>query len=251
MKGVILAGGTGTRLRPVTNIVNKHLLPVGPFPMIYWSILKLKEIKIENILIITNKDHLSHFIQLLGDGKELGVNLSYRIQSSASGIADGLLCAKTFIGTEKFVFLLADNIFEDSLESFIYKFENQKKGAKFILKEVSDPERYGVANIDRKSKKISSIIEKPKNPIFNYCVTGIYMYDHHVFDYIEEIVPSSRGELEITSVNNMYIEKSFVTYDILTGWWIDAGTHASLFTANKLIYEDLKKRGRKLGIYKR
>ncbi|MGG3888389.1 sugar phosphate nucleotidyltransferase [Metabacillus fastidiosus] len=241
MKGVILAGGNGTRLRPFTTIINKHLLPVGPFPMIYWPIIKLKEAGIENILIITHKEYLFKFIKLLGDGSQLGVNLSYQIQPSAGGISDGLLYAEKFVGTDKFICILGDNIFEDALISYVNEFNFQEKGAKFLLKIVENPERFGIACIDNEKKIIQSIVEKPQNSKSNYCVTGIYMYDYKVFEYIRHISPSSRGELEITDVNNMYVENSVTKYDILQGWWIDAGTPETLFQANQLIYQKLKK----------
>jgi glucose-1-phosphate thymidylyltransferase len=241
LKGVILAGGTGSRLKPFTNIMNKHLLPVGPFPMLYWPILKLKEAGIIEILIITNEEYLEDFIKVFGEGNELGVQLSYEIQPSAGGISDGLSYARKFVGTEKFLLLLGDNIFEDSLKPFVDEYKRQEKGARFLLKIVEDPERFGIANINKETKTIQSIEEKPKNPKSKHCVTGIYMYDYEVFDYIKQISPSKRGELEITDVNNMYLNKSMIKYDILQGWWIDAGTHESLFQANKLIYKKLKK----------
>jgi glucose-1-phosphate thymidylyltransferase len=242
MKGVILAGGTGTRLKPLTSYINKHLLPVGPYPMIYWPILKLCEARINDILIITNKQHLSSFIELLGDGEEMNVKITYGIQKNeGGGIADALMCAKNFIQDEKFIALLGDNIFEDSLLPYVKLFQKQKKGARVLLKEVQDPSRYGVPQFDQEKKRILSIIEKPAHPPSPYCVTGIYMYDQSVFHYIEEIRPSDRGELEITDMNNLYIKKKQLEFDILSGWWIDAGTHESLFQANQYVYEKLFK----------
>jgi glucose-1-phosphate thymidylyltransferase len=241
MKGVILAGGSGSRLRPLTHIINKHLLPVGPYPMIYWPILKLKEAGIKDILIVTNKEHLCDFISLLGMGEELGVQLSYQVQEKkGSGIADALMCAKKFIKEEKFVVHLGDNLFHDNLEPFVHSFEKQQNGARVLLKEVLDPERYGIANFDETKKIITSIIEKPHNPISAYCVTGIYFYDKQVFNFIETLEPSERGELEITDVNNLYIKQEQLQYDILQSWWIDAGTHESLFMANILKYQQFK-----------
>ncbi|WP_332694842.1 sugar phosphate nucleotidyltransferase [Halalkalibacter lacteus] len=240
MKGVILAGGTGSRLAPITKIINKHLLPVGSYPMIYWPILKLKEAGIKQILIVTNKESLSLFIQLLGDGKELGVRLQYKVQQSASGIAGGISLAENFVEEEKFIVLLGDNIFETSLTPFIQSYNQQKEGAKVLLKEVSDPHRYGVAEINNEKQIITSIQEKPNNPLSNYCVVGIYMYDKYVFQYIEEIAPSQRGELEVTDLNNLYIKQQQLSYDVLSGWWIDAGTHESLYKANTLIYQGEK-----------
>lgn len=242
MKGVILAGGTGSRLEPLTKFLNKHLLPVGPYPMIYWSILKLKEAGINEILIVTNKNHLSSFIDLLGLGEDLHVNIQFKIQGKeGGGIADALMSAKNFINNEKFVVLLGDNIFEDSLSPFVLSFQKQKKGARLLLKEVGDLTRYGVPHLDKTNQKIKSIIEKPSNPPSSYCVTGIYMFDQKVFEYIETIHPSHRNELEITDVNNLYIQDDQLQYDILQGWWVDAGTHESLYQANQCVYEKIKK----------
>lgn len=240
MKGIILAGGSGTRLQPITRYINKHLLPVGPYPMIYWLIVKLKIAGIKDILIVTNKNDLASFITLLGEGEELGVNISYTLQKDARGIADGLLLGEKFAGSEKMVVLLGDNIFEDDLRSYIKAFKEQKSGARVLLKEVNDPYRYGVATINKEKQIIETIIEKPINPASNLCVTGIYLYDSQVFDFIKSITPSKRGELEITDVNNLYIAESCLKYEVLKGWWIDAGTHESLFKANTLINEQLQ-----------
>ncbi|MBD1378995.1 sugar phosphate nucleotidyltransferase [Metabacillus arenae] len=241
MKGVILAGGSGTRLKPLTILFNKHLLPVGPFPMIYWSIIKLRDAGISEILIITNKNHLSSFIGLLGMGEELNVNLQYKVQKNeGGGIADALLGAKPFINEEKFIVLLGDNLFEDSLISFVERFQKQEAGARLLLKEVEDPERYGVPCLDVNKNQIKFIVEKPSQPPSAFCVTGIYMYDQQVFEYIDAIHPSDRNELEITDVNNLYIKNDNLQYDILKGWWIDAGTHQSLYRANQMIFEKNK-----------
>ncbi|MCM3676440.1 MULTISPECIES: sugar phosphate nucleotidyltransferase [Peribacillus] len=246
MKGVILAGGTGSRLEPLTKFLNKHLLPVGPYPMIYWSILKLKEAGINEILIVTNKNHLSSFIELLGLGEDLHVNIQFKIQGNeGAGIADALMSAKKFINNEKFVVLLGDNIFEDSLSPFVHSFQKQKKGAMLLLKEVEDLTRYGVPHLDKTNQKIKSIIEKPSNPPSSYCVTGIYLFDQKVFEYIETIHYSHRNELEITDVNNLYIQDDHLQYDILQGWWVDAGTHDSLYQANQYVHEKIKKEGAK------
>ncbi|MGE7906618.1 sugar phosphate nucleotidyltransferase [Peribacillus sp. NPDC094092] len=246
MKGVILAGGTGSRLEPLTKFLNKHLLPVGPYPMIYWSILKLKEAGINEILIVTNKDHLSSFIKLLGLVEDLHVNIQFKIQGNeGGGIADALISAKNFINNEKFVVLLGDNIFEDSLSLFVQSFQKQKQGAMILLKEVEDLTRYGVPHLDKGNQKIKSIIEKPSNPPSSYCVTGIYMYDRKVFEYIETIQPSHRNELEITDVINLYIQDDQLQYDILQGWWVDAGTHESLYQANQYVHEKIKREDEK------
>jgi glucose-1-phosphate thymidylyltransferase len=237
MKAVILAGGKGTRLKPVTNIINKHLLPVGHYPMIYLPIIRLKQAGIKEILIVTNKEDLSSFIQLLGTGEELGVKLSYSIQRTVGGgIANALECARDFV-KDKFITLLGDNLFDDDLVHFIEDFKKQPNGAKVLLKEVKDPERYGVAILDEQNRSIRSIIEKPKYPPSNYCVTGIYFYDYSVFEFIGSLQPSDRGELEITDLNNLYIKRNNLSYDILKSWWLDAGTHEALFKANKHFFE--------------
>nr|WP_019846748.1 sugar phosphate nucleotidyltransferase [Bacillus subtilis] len=184
---------------------------------------------------------MPQFYKLLGNGEELGVTITYQVQPAASGISDGLSYAKRFTKKESFILLLGDNIFEDSLKPYTERFEQQGKGAKVLLKEVDDPERFGIAEIDEKNKRIRSIIEKPEQPPTNLCVTGIYMYDAEVFSYIEQISPSKRGELEITDVNNLYIENSQLTYDVLSGWWVDAGTHESLYLASQLVHQALRK----------
>ncbi|MFV8827439.1 sugar phosphate nucleotidyltransferase [Alkalihalobacterium sp. APHAB7] len=240
MKGVILAGGRGTRLKPFTKIINKHLLPIGPYPMVYWSIQKLKEIGITDILIVTNEEHLRSFETLFDQGQELQVNLSYKVQRAADGIADGISYARSFVKDEKFVTLLGDNIFEDSLSPYINRFKKQTSGARVILKKVLNPSQYGVALLNEENNSIQSIIEKPAKSISKYCVTGIYMFDNQVFKYIDTIHPSSRGELEITDVNNLYIKEKQLQYDILNGWWIDAGTHESLYKANTLVLQNLE-----------
>ncbi|TLS37477.1 sugar phosphate nucleotidyltransferase [Pseudalkalibacillus caeni] len=237
MMGVILAGGTGSRLKPLTEYINKHLLPVGPNPMIVWSILKLREAGIKELLIITNKNDLPPFINLLGLGEGLNVKIHYAVQKKeGAGIADALMGARSFIKKNKFIVLLGDNIFEDSLVPYISNFKKQISGARVLLKEVKNPTRYGVPCLDKDNKTITSITEKPNNPLSSYCVTGIYMYDDEVFENIEKIQPSKRNELEITDVNNLYIKNSQLQYDILKGWWIDAGTHESLYQATKFIY---------------
>lgn len=237
MKGVILAGGNGSRLQPFTRLFNKHLLPVGPYPMIYWPIIKLKEAGIEDILIITNKDQLPQFEKMLGNGEELHVKLHYAVQGNKGrGIADALLNARNFIKEEKFVVILGDNIFKDSLAPYVHAFQQQKEGAMVLLKEVPDPSRYGVAKIDPLKNQLLAIIEKPAHPPSSYCVTGIYMYDEKVFELIERIRPSERNELEITDVNNLFIKEKKLQYKMLTGWWIDAGTHESLFEASRYLY---------------
>jgi glucose-1-phosphate thymidylyltransferase len=234
MKGVILAGGTGSRLFPLTKVTNKHLLPVGKYPMIYYPIYRLIEAGITEILIVTGKEHMGSVVNLLGSGYELGVEFTYKIQDQPGGIAQALGLAEHFVNGDKCVVILGDNIFEDNINSFVSSFKKQEKGAKVLLKEVPDPERFGVAEL--KGDKIISIEEKPKNPKSNYCVTGIYMYDSRVFDIIKKLKPSGRGELEITDVNNAYIKDGTLTYDVLKGSWTDAGTFESLKRANELSY---------------
>ncbi|MGN7323658.1 sugar phosphate nucleotidyltransferase [Bacillus altitudinis] len=242
MKGVILAGGKGSRLAPLTKIFNKHLLPVGPYPMIYWSLFKLKEAGIVDVMLISQEEQIPLFQKLLEDDRELGMNIVYQVQPEASGISDGLSYAKPFAQGGKFVLMLGDNVFEDSLRPFVDAFRQQESGAKVLLKEVADPKRFGIAEIDPAHHRILSIEEKPEHPRSSYCVTGIYFYDQDVFQYIEEISPSDRGELEITDVNNLYISNSQLTYDMLKGWWIDAGTHESLHEASIKMFETMKEK---------
>ncbi|QCJ45073.1 spore coat protein [Bacillus sp. S3] len=241
MKGVILAGGKGTRLQPFTKVLNKHLLPVGLQPMVHWPITKLKQAGITEILIVTNQEDVADFQKIVGNGKELGVNLSYTIQSdNGGGIADALYCAKEFV-EDKFVVLLGDNLFDDDLGSYIEEFKNGCHEAKVFLKEVPDPERYGVAILDENNHSILSIIEKPKISNSNYCVTGMYFYDKQVFELIHLLEPSARGEKEVTDLNNLYINRRALKYEKLTKWWLDAGTHEALFKANQHYYENLLK----------
>ncbi|MEK8131077.1 sugar phosphate nucleotidyltransferase [Paenibacillus filicis] len=232
MKGIILAGGTGSRLFPLTKVTNKHLLPVGKYPMIYHSVAKLKEANVIDILIVTGKDHMGDVVNLLGSGKDFGVTFTYKVQDEAGGIAQALGLAEQFIDQDQMVVILGDNVFYSSISTFVQRFSDQKTGAKILIQNVHDPKRYGVPEL--RGQQIVSIEEKPQNPKTNYAVTGIYMFDHHVFDIIKTLKPSNRGELEITDVNNAYIQKGQLTYDILDGWWTDAGTHESLAKANEL-----------------
>ena len=233
VRGVILAGGSGTRLFPLTKVTNKHLLPVGGVPMIYRPIEKLIEAGITNILIITGVDHMGDVVRLLGSGKDFGANFTYKVQDEAGGIAQALNLAKHYCRGLKFVVILGDNIFEASLKDFVSAFTAQEKGARLLLQTVSDPERFGVATLD--GDKIVKIVEKPKAPESNHIVTGVYMYDDQVFDYIEKCKPSDRGELEISDVNSFYVEDGICEYDFMPGWWSDAGTHESLRKANELL----------------
>ncbi|KOR93079.1 sugar phosphate nucleotidyltransferase [Geobacillus stearothermophilus] len=232
MKGIILAGGTGSRLYPLTKVTNKHLLPVGKYPMIYHAIYKLKEANITDILIVTGREHMGDVVNLLGSGSEFDVQFTYKVQDQAGGIAQALGLCESFVGNDLMTVILGDNVFSGSIVPYVENFKQQATGAKILIKEVEDPERFGVPELE--GNQIKSIEEKPKNPKSRYAVTGIYMYDAKVFDIIKTLKPSARGELEITDVNNAYIERNELTYDILDGWWTDAGTHASYLRANEL-----------------
>lgn len=236
MKGIVLAGGTGSRLFPLTKVTNKHLLPVGNKPMIFHPIEKLIEAGITDILIVTGVEHMGDVVGLLGSGKDYACDFTYRVQDRAGGIAEALGLARQFAANDKMVVILGDNIFEDSLKPFVKKYKDQKKGARLIIKKVPDPQRYGVAVL--KGSQVIQIEEKPKKPKSNLAVTGIYFYDHQVFDFIDQCNPSKRGELEITDVNNFYIKNSCCCFDEFKGWWTDAGTFSSLHKANKLLYQD-------------
>ncbi|NEU32292.1 NTP transferase domain-containing protein [bacterium LRH843] len=232
MKGVILAGGKGTRLYPLTSTINKHLLPVGHYPMIYHPIQTLKESGINEILIVTGIDDMGQIARQLGSGKNFGVKFTYKVQEQAGGIAEALSLAEDFVKNEAFIAILGDNIFFENIRMFVNSFKESNSAAKVLIKEVESPERYGVAKIE--NGKVIKIIEKPVNPTSKYAVTGIYMYDATVFEKIKNITRSKRGELEITDVNNAYIEADGLTYDILQGNWIDAGTVEALNEANRL-----------------
>jgi len=237
MKGIVLAGGLGTRLNPLTRITNKHLLPVYDQPMIYYPIQKLAQAGIKDIIIVTGGNSSGDFLRLLKNGTEFGLRrLHYTYQEGEGGIAEALGLAEEFAEGERVVVILGDNIFEDDLTPFIKSYEKQKKGAKILLKEVPYPERFGVAEI--KDNKVVNIIEKPKSPKSKYAVTGIYMYDQKVFSIIKTLKPSARGELEITDVNNYYLGNNTLTYNILKGWWADAGTSfAAYYRAITLVRE--------------
>lgn len=234
MKGVILAGGLGTRLRPLTLVTNKHLLPVYDKPMIYYPIECLLNAGIEEILIVTGGEHAGDFLKLLKNGKHLGVReLHYTYQEGEGGIADALLLAEDFADGDKICVVLGDNIIEKHIRGPVGDFFTQRRGAKILLKEVEDPQRFGVPRFE--DGKVAEIIEKPKDPPSNYAVTGIYMYDSSVFDIARNQEPSKRGELEITDVNNVYLERGELTYGVLDGWWTDAGTFESLHRASSWI----------------
>jgi len=233
IKGVILAGGTGSRLMPLTKVTNKHLLAVGQKPMIYYPVEKLVSAGVEEILIVTGVDHMGDVVNLLGSGKDFNCRFTYKVQDAAGGIAQALALAEGFANGGGIVSILGDNIFKASLKPYLQKFVAQKKGARVLLKQVESPQRFGVAEIAK--NKVVKIVEKPKKPKTNYAVTGIYFYDNTVFEIIKTLKPSGRGELEITDVNNAYIHRKHLEYDILPGWWTDAGTFESLNTANELV----------------
>ena len=233
LRGIILAGGTGSRLMPLTKVTNKHLLPVGKKPMIYYPIEKLTSIGIKEILIVTGIEHMGDVVSLLGSGKQFGCRFTYKVQDEAGGIAQALGLAENFAQKQPVVVILGDNVFEDNLKDYADRFISQKAGARVLLKQVPNPQRFGVALIS--DDKIIGIEEKPKKTKSDYAIIGIYFYDASVFDIIRKLKPSDRGELEITDVNNAYIAKNQLAYDILEGWWTDAGTFESLDRANELV----------------
>ncbi len=234
MKGVILAGGLGTRLYPLTKVTNKHLLPVYDKPMIYFPIQTLINAGIDDILIVTGGNNAGDFLRLLGNGKEFGLkHINYTYQEGEGGIAEALRLAEFFASGEKICVVLGDNLIEKNIRKAVENFRRQKKGAKILLKEVPDPQRFGVPEL--KGDRIVRIEEKPKKPKSRYAVIGIYLFDQEVFKIIKTLKPSDRGELEITDVNNAYIENGLMTWDILEGWWTDAGTFESLLHANRLV----------------
>jgi len=230
MKGIILAGGTGSRLFPLTKVTNKHLLPVGEKPMIYYPIEKLLEAGIKEILIVTGTEHMGDVVSLLGSGKDFKCKFTYKVQDEAGGIAQALGLAENFVGKDSVTVILGDNIFEEDISDSVQAFNG---GCHLFLKEVEDPERFGVAEID--GYYVVAIEEKPKNPKSNNAVTGIYMYDASVFNYIQPLTQSERGELEITDVNNFYIQAGQCSFSFLKGYWTDAGTFDSLQVASKLV----------------
>ena len=233
MKGVILAGGLGKRLDPLTRVTNKHLLPVYDKPMIYYPIRTLADAGINEILIVTGGNHAGDFLRLLGNGEEFGLkDLRYAYQNGEKGIADALRLAENFVDGGKSVVILGDNLLDCSIKPFVEKFRRQPQGGRILIKKVPDPHRFGV--VELKNKKVISIEEKPKKPKSDHIVTGIYMYDAQVFAFIKDLRFSDRGELEITDVNNMYLRQGELYYDILKGHWTDCGTFPSLFRANQL-----------------
>ena len=236
MKGVVLAGGLGSRLLPLTRVTNKHLLPVYDRPMVYYPIQCLVNAGITDIQIVTGGNSAGHFLQLLGNGGDFGLaDLSYTYQRGEGGIADALKLCEHFVDGEKFVVVLGDNIIEGNIKAAVDDFARQEKGAKILLKEVPDPERFGVASVE--GGVVKKIVEKPRQPESNLAVIGIYMYDAMAFEIANRLEPSERGELEITDVNNAYIRAGTMTYEVLQGWWTDAGTFPSLLRASNLVAE--------------
>lgn len=238
MKAVILAGGTGSRLFPLTKVTNKHLLPVGNKPMIFHSLEKARDAGIKEVAIVTGIDHMGDIVRLIGSGNEFGLSVTYRVQDKPDGIAGALKLVENFISKDKFVVILADNIFSDEISGFVEKFQKlPDDSCMLLLKSVENPERFGVATI--KDGNIIKIHEKPKKPESNLCVTGIYFFDFNVFSKIENITHSPRGELEISDINQMYVDQKKCSFDILEGWWTDAGTLPSYNAACQLAWSSI------------
>jgi glucose-1-phosphate thymidylyltransferase len=234
MKGVILAGGLGMRLRPLTKVTNKHLLPVYDRPMIYFPLQTLCRAGIVDVMIVTGGSSAGDFLRLLGDGSEFGLNpINYAYQEREAGIADALRLSEHFVGDDRVCVILGDNILQDDITPYRQRFEEQPSGARILLKEVSDPGRFGVPVIE--GERVVKIEEKPEVPQSRYAVTGIYFYDRQVFDYIRRCKQSARNELEITDVNNAYIAAGDLRFDVLEGWWTDAGRFESLHLASRLV----------------
>lgn len=239
MKGIILAGGEGTRLRPLTQVTNKHLLPVYNKPMIYYPIQTLVEAGVTDIMIVSGKGHAGHFLELLKSGSQFGANFSYGVQEEPGGIAQALSLCQDFADNDKIIVILGDNILEDSIKNAVNDFEKQERGAKIFLKEVKNPQSFGIAQVD--GDKIISIEEKPKNPETNLAVIGVYMYDNQVWEVITNLKPSGRGELEITDVNNFYAKQGTMSFEKLIGWWGDGGeSFDSLLEAANLVAKKSK-----------
>lgn len=236
MKGIILAGGTGSRMYPLTKVTNKHLLPVYDKPMIYYPIKTLTDAGIEEIMIVSGRGHAGHFLELLGSGKDFGVKFTYEIQEEAGGIAQALGLAEKFADDDDVTVILGDNIFQDVIKEDVSNFRG---GARIFLKEVDDSKRFGVAELD--GNKVVGIEEKPQHPKSNFAVTGMYIYDNGVFKIIKTLKPSGRGELEITDVNNYYVNQGSMEYKVLEGFWSDAGTFESLLKAGILVKQNMQK----------
>lgn len=246
MKGIVLAGGTATRLGELTRITNKHLLPIADYPMIYYPLKALESAGIKEVCLVTGKEHASRFIELLGDGqvtdregkKVFDLDITYRMQARPGGIAEAISLAKNFAKGEKTVVVLGDNIFQDSISPYIERFKKQERGGRILLWKPEHASAYGVPTIDEATQRIIEIQEKPKNPKSPYAVIGVYMFDPEVFTYLAGINPSARGEMEVTDLLNEYIKHSALEYDFLGGWWRDAGqSQKELYEISKLIYD--------------
>jgi glucose-1-phosphate thymidylyltransferase len=243
LKGIVLAGGLGKRLYPLTKITNKHLLPVYNKPMIYYPIETLANAGIKDILIVTGGNHAGEFLRLLGKGTQFGLShLNYTYQEGEGGIAEALGLAEHFADGDRIAVILGDNIIEKDIKKDVDAFMSQPEGARIILKKVPDPERFGV--VEFSGKNIKRIVEKPRRAPSDFAVTGIYMYDHKVFDIVKTLRPSRRGELEITDVNNAYLSRGELEYGVLEGWWTDSGTFESLLKANNLVARMCAKKGK-------
>lgn len=246
MKGVVLAGGTGSRLYPLTRVTNKHLLPVGRYPMIYHPLIRMRRAGVREVAVVTSPEHMGDVVNLLGSGRRLGLDLTYRVQDDPGGIAQAMSLCESFVAGEPFMVILGDNVLGSDIGREVDSFKDQirrdGKGARVLLKKVHDPERYGVPRMV--DGRIVEVIEKPTDPPSSYCVVGIYFYDASVFDHIRTLEPSERGEYEISDINNVYARSSRLTHGILDSWWGDAGTFDGLDEANQLardlIYEELQ-----------
>lgn len=240
MKGVILAGGTATRLKPLTCVVNKHLLPVYNKPVIYYPLEKMAEAGILDVLITTSSNHSGQFMNLLRSGKDFGLKIVYEVQDEPKGLADAVRLAEDFAAGEPILVILGDNVFKHNLKKSVADFLQQKKGAKIFAVAMESPNQYGVVEIDR-SGRVISIEEKPEKPKSNYVQTGVYIYDNQVFDFIRTLKSSVRGELEITDLNNLYLKQGTLTCEIMQGWWVDVGTSFDeLLRANQLVVKEVK-----------
>ncbi len=235
MKGIILVGGLGTRLHPMTKVTNKHLLPVAGFPMVYYPLHSLVEAGIRDIMIVTGGNNPGAFLELLHDGREFGLeHLYFTYQANPAGIADALRYAEHFVGEDRCVVILGDNILAGSIRPYVEAFARQERGARILLREVPDPQRFGVPQFDA-DQRIIRIIEKPQQPPSRYAVTGVYMYDQQLWEILPTLKLSARGQYEITDVNNAYVERGQLEYDILPFGWSDAGTPESLFRATEMM----------------
>ena len=236
MKGVVLAGGKATRLRPLTKVTNKHLLPIYDRPLIYYPLQAMAQAGVRDVLVITNPEHAGHFIQLLGSGREFGLHLAYELQEEAGGLAQAVSLAESFVGQDKMLVLLGDNIFTQNLRPAVERFSDEESGAVIFGVEMQHPEQYGVIEMD--GERVVGIEEKPSQPKSHLIQTGIYMYDEHVWTHLQGLTPSARGELEITDLNNIYVRAGTMRCETLDGYWIDAGTsHDELLAANNAVAE--------------